>query len=144
MSAITDINGIGPVLATAFADKGFTTIEKIATATPEALATVPGISQMRGRAMIDLAKLLLKADGDLKARPTSAPKASKNPLPNPTSPKAKKDKSMTKKDEKKKSTKKDEKEKSKKKNDKVKKDTKKKKNGKKKKDNKKKSGKKKK
>jgi len=113
MSAVTEIKGIGPVLAAACAKKGFTTVQKIAATTPEAFATVPGISEARGRAMINLANLLLKANktpADQAATPT-APKAAKKSPSKKKTPKPRKGKSMAKKDEKEKSKKKDDKKK---------------------------------
>jgi len=149
MSTITDIKGIGPVLAKACAQKGFATVQKIAAATPVAFATVPGISEARGRAMINLAKLLLKTGGGPtpQTKASSAPKAAKKSAPKKKSPKPRKGKNMAKKDEKEKSKKKDDKKKKVAKKELKKKDDKKKskkKEAKKKDDKKKKSGKKKK
>jgi len=59
MSALTDIKGIGPVLAKACADKGYRTIKKIATAVVAELATVPGISEARAKVLVAAAKSLL-------------------------------------------------------------------------------------
>ena len=59
MSALTDIKGIGPVLAKACADKGYRSIKKIATAVVADLATVPGISEARAKMLVAAAKSLL-------------------------------------------------------------------------------------
>jgi DNA repair protein RadA len=61
MPQIADIKGIGPASAKAIAAGGFDTVEKIATATPAELATVPGIREARAAALIEAANALLGA-----------------------------------------------------------------------------------
>jgi len=117
MSAITDIKGIGPVLATACTKKRFSTVQKIATASPEAFAEVPGISVARAKTLIDLAKLLLKADSG----PADQPAKSLSPATADTSASKKKKKKDDKKKSKKKSDKKKKKKDKKKKSGKKKK-----------------------
>jgi hypothetical protein len=127
MSEITKIRGIGPVLAAACTKTGFTTIQKIATSTPDALAAIPGISRSRGSNFIAAAKALVKATPTIKQR------AAAKVTTKPETEKSGKKTSMKKKPTKAKKTKKDDKKKSKKKDKKAnKKKSKKKKGGKKK------------
>ncbi|MBC8242604.1 MAG: helix-hairpin-helix domain-containing protein [Alphaproteobacteria bacterium] len=59
MGALTEIKGIGPVLAKACADKGYRTVKKVAAAVAADLATVPGISEARAKILIAAAQTLL-------------------------------------------------------------------------------------
>ncbi len=61
MSAITDIKGVGPVLAKTCADRGFGSIKKISTAKAADLAAVPGIGEAKAQLMIADALALLAA-----------------------------------------------------------------------------------
>ena len=69
MVAITDITGIGPVLAAACAKNGYGTVRKIATTSAGKLAAVPGISEVKARTVIEAAKLLLGTEVAAKDQP---------------------------------------------------------------------------
>ena len=60
MNEIIKIKGVGPVLAKAFAKKGFSNVENIADGKVADLATVSGVSEKRAKELIKAAKLLLK------------------------------------------------------------------------------------
>ncbi len=93
MVAITDITGIGPVLAAACAKNGYGTVRKIATTSAGKLAAVPGISEVKARTVIEAAKLLLGTEVAAKDQP----KAKKTNKGKKKSKKGKKGKKMAKK-----------------------------------------------
>jgi len=74
MSALTKIKGIGPALAAACAAKGFKTVAKIASASPEEFAAVPGVSVARAEVFIATAKSLLpeKAAAADRSKPSAS------------------------------------------------------------------------
>ena len=109
MIAITDVKGIGPALAAACAKKRITTVQKIAGATPQALAEVPGISEAQATNIIQAAKALLAADVAVAGKGTAKTQTKGNPQPKKGKDMAnkKKDKKkLKKKEEKKKKNKK--------------------------------------
>jgi len=59
MPEVVEIKGVGPVLAKACTENGFESVSKIAAAMPSELVTVPGVSDVRAKLLIDAAKLLL-------------------------------------------------------------------------------------
>ena len=61
MRKLVEIKGIGEVLATAFTEKGFHSVQDIAEATETELATVSGVSTIRAAQLIDSAQTLLTA-----------------------------------------------------------------------------------
>ena len=56
MTALNEVNGIGPSLAEALVKHGFDSAESIAAATPEALVAVPGIGAASAPRLIEAAK----------------------------------------------------------------------------------------
>jgi len=76
MSALTEIKGIGPALAAACAAKGFKAIDKVASASPEEFAAVPGVSVARAEVFIATAKSLLpkKAAATDQSKPSASSK----------------------------------------------------------------------
>lgn len=120
MPEIVKITGIGPALATACADAGFSCVDKIASAAPAELATVPGIGEARAAILINAAQSLLngaetpKAENATRVKPEKSKKQAKA-----KAKKSKKDKKKKKKKNNKKSGK--SKKNSKKKNSKSKK-----------------------
>ncbi len=75
MGALTEIKGIGPVLAKACTDKGYRSVKKIAAAVVAELVVVPGISEARAKTLIAAAKSL--HEGSPKAKAAVAGDAAK-------------------------------------------------------------------
>ncbi|MGI9513948.1 MAG: helix-hairpin-helix domain-containing protein [Anderseniella sp.] len=67
MPEIVEITGIGPTLATACAEAGFSRVDEIAGAAPAELAAVPGIGETRAVILINAAQSLLNGAGESKA-----------------------------------------------------------------------------
>ncbi len=59
MRKLNDIHGIGQPLAEICTEKGYRSVEDIAEASVDGLATVPGVSRTRAKQLIESAKLLL-------------------------------------------------------------------------------------
>lgn len=59
MAEILDIKGVGPVLAKACIDKGFSSVGKIAAAMFTDLVVVPGVSETKAKLLIGSAQTLL-------------------------------------------------------------------------------------
>lgn len=59
MAEIIDIKGVGPVLAKACVDNGYSSVRKIATAMLNDLVVVPGVNEARAKLLIDAAQALL-------------------------------------------------------------------------------------
>ena len=59
MPELTEIKGVGPVLAKACADNGYTDVEQIAAAMLHDLVAVPGISEAKAKLVIAAAQDLL-------------------------------------------------------------------------------------
>ena len=78
MPEIGKITGIGPALATACAEAGFSRVKKIARATPAELAVVPGIGEMSAKTLIGAAQSLLNGAADPKAQDAKPVKAKKD------------------------------------------------------------------
>jgi NAD-dependent DNA ligase len=78
MPKIVDITGIGPTLATACVEAGFECVDRIAGATATELAAVPGIGEMRAKALIDAAQSLLNGAAEPKAEIPAIANAKKN------------------------------------------------------------------
>jgi NAD-dependent DNA ligase len=78
MPQIVEITGIGPALAAACAQAGFSRVDEIAGAEPTELATVPGIGETRAVILINAAKSLLNGAGAPKAEDTKRMKAEKS------------------------------------------------------------------
>jgi len=78
MPQIVEITGIGPALAAACAEAGFSRVDEIAGAAPAELATVPGIGEMRAVILINAAKSLLNGAGEPEAEDTKRMKAEKS------------------------------------------------------------------
>ena len=78
MPQIIEITGIGPALAAACAEAGFSRVDEIAGAAPAELATVPGIGEMRAVILINAAQSLLNGAGEPKAEDTKRMKAKKS------------------------------------------------------------------
>ena len=93
MNDVTKINGVGPVLAKALMKNGFASVENIAAGSVTDLATVSGLSEIRGKELIKAAKLLLKnlalTDAARKAK-ESEKSAPKSKIKNEKLPKIKK------------------------------------------------------
>jgi len=83
MSALTEIKGIGPALAAAFAANGFKTVDKIALASPQEFAVVPGISVARAGILIAAAKTLASATATPETNQTAEKKKKKKKKENP-------------------------------------------------------------
>lgn len=79
MPEIVNITGIGPALATACAEAGFSGVDKIARATPAELATVPGIGETSAKTLIIAAQSLLNgaAEPNTQAIAPAKPKKKK-------------------------------------------------------------------
>lgn len=69
MRKLDEINGIGQVLADTCIEKGYRSVEDIAKATVDGLATVPGVSRTRAKQLIDSAKLLLNGASQPETEP---------------------------------------------------------------------------
>lgn len=123
MPELTEIKGVGPVLAKACVDKGFDNVERIAAAVLHDLVAVPGISEARARLVITAAQNLLQngAAASAEAQPQSPEPAAEPVLAPPEDVKAKKRKAEKKKKKDKKKDKEKNKKKKKKKNKKGKK-----------------------
>ena len=78
MPQIIEITGIGPALAAACAEAGFSRVDEIAGAVPADLATVPGIGEMRAVILINAAQSLLNGAGKPTAEDTKRMKAKKS------------------------------------------------------------------
>jgi NAD-dependent DNA ligase len=113
MPEIHDIRGVGPVLASAFAESGYGSVKQVATSSVAELAAVPGVGQARARALISAAQLLLNG-ADVSAA-TDAVEAGPSVLATGAA-KGKSGKSGGKKDKKGKKPKKEKKDKNKNKN----------------------------
>jgi hypothetical protein len=59
MPELTEIKGVGPVLAKACTDNGYGSVDKIATAMQNDLVAVPGISEAKAKLLISAAQALL-------------------------------------------------------------------------------------
>ena len=59
MPEIVEIKGVGPVLAKACMERGFESVQMIATATVAELATISGVGEARAQTLIDAAQTLL-------------------------------------------------------------------------------------
>lgn len=70
MLEITDIKGVGPKAAKTLSDNGYNTVEKIAVATPQELAALPGIGVKMAEKFITNARELLKGAEQSKAAVT--------------------------------------------------------------------------
>lgn len=77
MPEIVEITGIGPTLATACAEAGFSRVDEIAGAAPAELAIVPGIGESRAVILISAAQSLLNGAQDPKAEEAAAVKPKK-------------------------------------------------------------------
>ncbi|MEO9877568.1 MAG: helix-hairpin-helix domain-containing protein [Anderseniella sp.] len=83
MPEIVEITGIGPTLATACAEAGFSRVDEIAGAAPAELAIVPGIGESRAVILISAAQSLLNGAQDptaeeaARAKPEKAGKQAK-------------------------------------------------------------------
>ncbi len=60
MRELTEIKGVGPVLAKACVDNGFDNVERVAAAMLHDLIAVPGINEAKARLVIAAAQDLLK------------------------------------------------------------------------------------
>ena len=78
MPEIVEITGIGPALATACAEAGFSSVDEIASAAPADLAVVPGIGETRAVSLITAAQSMLNGAGEPKAEDTTRVKAKDN------------------------------------------------------------------
>ena len=78
MPETVKITGIGPALATACAEAGFSRVDKIARATPAELAVVPGIGEMSAKTLINAARSLLNGAAEPEAQDTKPVKVKKN------------------------------------------------------------------
>ena len=78
MPEIVEITGIGPSLAAACAEAGFSRVDEIASAAPAELAAVPGIGEMRAVNLISAAQLLLNGAGKPKAKDAKRVKTKKS------------------------------------------------------------------
>jgi len=107
MTHVTRITGVGPAMAARLAQKGFSTAEDLAAATPAALQVVSGIGPTTAPRLIAAARALT-APVDVPAEPTRPAKADTTPAPagKKTGRKKDKDKKKDKKPEKKKKDKK--------------------------------------
>ncbi|NNJ76284.1 MAG: hypothetical protein HKP56_14140 [Anderseniella sp.] len=92
MPQIVEITGIGPALAAACAEAGFSRVDEIAGAAPAELATVPGIGEMRAVILINAAQSLLNGAGEPKAEDTKRMKAEKSKKSKKSKKKAKAEK----------------------------------------------------
>ncbi len=75
MRPIVEISGVGQVLAAACAEKGFRTVEDIASAKVADLVAVPGVSTIRANQLIQAAQGLLHCSSRpdaVRARPSQA------------------------------------------------------------------------
>lgn len=77
MPEIVEITGIGPTLATACAEAGFSRVDEIAGAAPAELAIVPGIGESRAVILISAAQSLLNGAQDPKAEEAAGLKPKK-------------------------------------------------------------------
>lgn len=119
MPELTEIKGVGPVLAKACVDKGFDNVERIAVAVLNDLVAVPGISEARARLVITAAQNLLQNGAAASAEaPSQEPAEPVLTASEDAKPKKRKTKKKKKKDRKKE---KDKKKRKKKKNKKDKK-----------------------
>jgi hypothetical protein len=94
MPELTEIKGVGPILAKACADNGYGSIDKIATALQNDLVAVPGISEAKAKLLITAAQAMLSEASESLSSAASADVA-------PTELKDKKPKKKKKKDKKK-------------------------------------------
>ena len=102
MPEIVEITGIGPRLAAACAEAGFSRVDAIASAAPAELAAVPGIGEMRAVNLISAAQLLLNGAGKPKAKDAKRVKTKKSKRQaKAKTEKSKKDKKKQKKNKKK-------------------------------------------
>ena len=77
-AATTDIPGIGPVAAASLAEHGYRTLKKLASASVEKLASVPGFSTARAGKVIAAARELLPANNDTKGAGAQRPDKGKD------------------------------------------------------------------
>ena len=61
MAEITEVKGVGPVLAKACIEQGYGTVEKIAEARIVEFVIVPGVSETRAKLLIEAANALLNS-----------------------------------------------------------------------------------
>ena len=123
MAQLTGLKGVGPALASALAEHGITSAEKLAAATAQDLTAVPGIGQARARMLIAAAGALVQSEAPPPtASGSKKPKAKKDPGKKGKSGKKKKKKASKTKGAKAERSKKSEKRKSVRKGDKDKKD----------------------
>lgn len=78
MPEIVEITGIGPTLATACAEAGFSSVDEIAGAAPAELAIVPGIGESRAVRLISAAQALLNGAQDPKSEEAARVKPKKD------------------------------------------------------------------
>ena len=64
MATITELKGVGPVLAKACVDKGYRSVKDIATAVAAELETVPGIGHARAGMLIAAAKQVMASSAE--------------------------------------------------------------------------------
>ena len=90
--AITDIAGVGPVAADALAEHGINTLTRLARASIERVAAVPGFSEARAARVIAAAAELLEATAGSVPREDETPQPQSGTSQDIQGKKAKKDK----------------------------------------------------
>lgn len=71
MPEITEIKGVGPVLAKACVGNGYGSVEEIAAAMVGELVAVPGVSEIRAKQLIGAAQTLLNGGSPASAVPSA-------------------------------------------------------------------------